>query len=168
MVARQACALEAALDRDVHQRVQRDVALRAKVARAARKRARASSPPVAIARLVPSTSDRGSRNEQRAEQALVAKGLTIVARNYRCDLGELDLIVRDGSTIVFVEVRSRADDQHGHAAEMVGTRKQRQVSRVASFYLEAERPTYQRTRFDVVAITGAVLEHVEDAWRLTR
>ena len=109
--------------------------------------------------------------EATATAALVAAGYLIVERNYRCNIGELDIIARDGEVLVFVEVRSRATDDHGHAAEMVDRGKQRRVSRVARFYLDAREPVYADVRFDVVAITGEIgdvpiVELIKDAWRV--
>lgn len=112
------------------------------------------------------TVERGASAEQRAAAALVADGYQLVEANYRCKVGELDLVARDGDVLVFVEVRSRADDDHGSAAAMVTPRKQRQVTRVAAAYLALRRPDYERCRFDVVAITGADVEIIRDAWRV--
>ncbi len=67
--------------------------------------------------------------------------------------------------LVFVEVRSRADDHHGDALAAIGARKQRQVIRVAGHYLAARRPIYDEIRFDVVAVTSGVPVIVEDAFR---
>ena len=77
------------------------------------------------------TIESGSAAESRAVQLLVRKGYKIVERNFRCQTGELDVVARDGDVLVFVEVRSRANGDHGHATEMVDVRKQRQVAKVA-------------------------------------
>ncbi len=117
----------------------------------------------------PSKIEIGHEAESVAERVLVAHGYVIVERNFRCDVGELDVIARDPidrSVLVFVEVRSRADDTYGHAAEMVTPAKRARVTRVATAYLELMRPIYERCRFDVVAITGTEVEIVQDAWRL--
>ena len=108
----------------------------------------------------------GADAEDRAAAALIAAGYTIVEKNWRCDAGELDLVARDGSVLAFVEVRSRADADHGHAAEMVGARKRSKVVRAAKVYLAIERPIEPLLRFDVVAITGDQIEIIQDAWRL--
>jgi putative endonuclease len=115
---------------------------------------------------LPNKTERGASAEQRAVELLVRKGYRIVERNYRSKLGELDIIARDGSTLVFVEVRSRCTARFGSALEAVGRRKQVQVSRVAMQYLVWRRPSFSRARFDVVAITGHEVVHVVDAWRL--
>lgn len=118
----------------------------------------------------PSTTERGARAEAHATRLLVEAGYSIVERNYRCKSGELDVVARDGDVLVFVEVRSRADDEHGSAAETVRWGKQRRVIRAARFYLAERAPAYERCRFDVVALTGtpdgvdAVL--LKDAFRV--
>lgn len=108
----------------------------------------------------------GACAETTATQMLTSRGYRIVERNFRCRIGELDIIAYDGDVLVFVEVRSRADDEHGHALEMIGPRKQRQVARIAAHYLAARCPNYDEIRFDVVAITAGDAVLVQDAWRL--
>ena len=112
------------------------------------------------------TIEAGNAAEAKAVQLLVGKGYRIVERNFRCNSGELDVVARDGDVLVFVEVRSRADDSHGHAAETVDRRKQRQVARVAMHYIGLRDPVFVRSRFDVVAITGDDVVLIQDAWRL--
>ena len=107
----------------------------------------------------------GQAEEDRAAAALVAAGYTIVERNWRCDAGELDVIAREGSVLAFVEVRSRSNDEHGHAAEMIGARKRARVVRAARVYVAFERPIEPELRFDVVAVTGDEIEILRDAWR---
>lgn len=112
------------------------------------------------------TSELGASAEDRAAAALIAAGYSIVARNWSCDTGELDLVARERDVLVFVEVRSRVDATHGKAAQMVSPGKQKKVTRVAGMYLMLERPRYQHARFDVVAVTGDTVEIIRDAWRL--
>ena len=126
----------------------------------ARKRASQAKPS-------PSTTVVGARSEGAAVGVLLKHGYRIVERNFRVKLGELDIVALDGETLVFVEVRSRADDLHGSAIEAVGHRKRRQVARVAAMYLAMRRPRHSRIRFDVVAITAGRAELIRDAWRMT-
>jgi putative endonuclease len=112
-----------------------------------------------------STLERGLDAQHRAEAFLRRLGLLIVARNYRCEVGELDLIARQGDELIFVEVRSRADDGAGGASMAVGPSKQAQIARVAQWYVAQQRPEFSTCRFDVVAITGDELEHFVDAFR---
>ena len=72
--------------------------------------------------------------------------------NYRCALGEIDLICRDGATYVFVEVRSRSGSSHGSAQESVTRRKQQRLVRLAQWYLKEVRQPRASARFDVVAV----------------
>lgn len=110
-------------------------------------------------------NERGAAAEHSAAALLVDAGYDIVARNFRCKAGELDIIARDGDVLVFVEVRSRSDDDHGAAIEMIGRAKQRQVIRVARYYLAAAEPRFERCRFDVVAITAGEPILLRDAFR---
>jgi putative endonuclease len=96
----------------------------------------------------------------------VKAGYAIVARNWRCDIGELDLIVAapDG-VIVFCEVKARASDRYGAAASAVDARKQRKLRSLAARWL-AEHPDARRpgVRFDVAAVTGARIAVIESAF----
>lgn len=111
------------------------------------------------------TIAKGASAEARAVALLTTAGYTIVERNFRCQAGELDIVARDGEVLCFVEVRSRAGHDHGNAAETVGRHKQRQVTRVAMAYLGLRAPQFERSRFDVVALTGADVVLIKDAWR---
>jgi putative endonuclease len=111
----------------------------------------------------------GSEGERLAGAFLAARGYTIVERNFRCAAGEIDLIVLDGRTVVFCEIRTRRSRSAGSALESVTWLKQRQVVRVAEIYLARHRLHAHPTRFDVVAIEvrGATvaIEHVTDAFQ---
>jgi putative endonuclease len=95
----------------------------------------------------------GERQEQRARRHLEARGLRFVAANVACRQGELDLVMRDGDTLVFVEVRYRASERFGGAAASVDRRKQARLTAAAGYYL-SRHPTDLPCRFDVVAIGG--------------
>ena len=112
------------------------------------------------------TIERGNDGEARAVAYLLRAGMRVVERNFRSKLGELDIIARDRGTLVFVEVRTRGDSQHGNAVETVNVHKQRKVTRVAWSYIAKRRPHFVTARFDVIGITGDELVHVRDAWRL--
>lgn len=112
----------------------------------------------------------GEAGEQRALDYLVGQGLTVVARNYRVAFGpsaragEIDLILREpDGTLVFVEVRSRADARHGGAAASVSPAKQRSLVRAARHFL-LSWPVLPPCRFDVVAIDGEDLEWLRAAF----
>ena len=112
----------------------------------------------------------GTAAEDFALRYLEARGLTLVTRNFRCRVGELDLILRDGGQLVFVEVRSRRSSQFGTPAESVTRTKQQRLLRAAAFYLQRQRLDLP-CRFDVVAIlqTGNEprVEWIRDAFQLT-
>lgn len=95
----------------------------------------------------------GKSGEDLACEELTARGYAIVARRHRSRGGEIDIIARDGDTLVFVEVRRKSREGYGTAAESVTPWKQRQVVRMAVDYL-AREGLYDRCaiRFDVVAI----------------
>lgn len=98
---------------------------------------------------------RGSRAEQLARRYLEKQGLRFEQANFRCRRGEIDLIMRDADTLVFVEVRYRGNSRYGSAAETVDRHKQRKLTTTALFFLQ-NNPKLARlaSRFDVIAISG--------------
>ncbi len=84
---------------------------------------------------------------------LRAKGLRLVARNWRCRLGELDLVMRDGPVLVFVEVKTRLSEEAGCPEEAVTEAKRRRLVRLAQAYLARLRGPMPPCRFDVVAVS---------------
>jgi putative endonuclease len=113
----------------------------------------------------------GRRGEATAEEFLLARRYTIVARNYRCRAGEIDLVALDGSVLVFVEVRSRRGDRAGTPLESVNGRKQMQVARVARYFLAAHGWEERAARFDVIGVRfdrePPAIEHVEGAFEVS-
>lgn len=105
----------------------------------------------------------GKEAEALACHHLRAQGMRIVARNWRWRGGEVDIVARDGSTLVFVEVKARAGEGHGSAEEAVTARKRDRLWRTALAYLggRAEVPV----RFDVVAVGPDGVRHIRDAFR---
>ncbi|KAF0812890.1 hypothetical protein IGB42_02735 [Andreprevotia sp. IGB-42] len=96
---------------------------------------------------------RGQDAESRAAVFLQQQGLVVVARNWRCKAGELDLICRDGKTLVFVEVRQRSSGTFGGAAASITAAKRAKLWAAAQSYLMTVRPT-PPCRFDAVCIEG--------------
>ena len=116
------------------------------------------------------TKARGDAAERRALAHLAANGLVPVERNYRVARGpsarggEVDLILRDrDGTLVFVEVRARADARHGGAAATVGFAKQRRLIFAARHFL-ARLPVLPPCRFDVVSVEGERIEWLRAAF----
>lgn len=99
-----------------------------------------------------STQTTGGLAEQAAADYLQDHGLTKVEENFRCKLGELDLIMRDNRCMVFVEVRFRKSDRYGSAASTVTTAKQNKLRKTALFYLKARKLQHAAVRFDVIGM----------------
>lgn len=116
-----------------------------------------------------STRALGRIGEDLACDALRKKGYEIVGRGYRLFRGEIDIIARDGATLVFVEVKTRADESFGRPEEAVTPAKQRQIRRIAQGYLLEHPRGEAGCRFDVVSILyrgpgDFRLEHFIDAF----
>jgi len=116
--------------------------------------------------LAPLTASKGAAYETRARHYLVAQGLGFVTRNYRCRRGEIDLIMRQGEQLSFVEVRYRARHSHGSAKASVTRQKQQRLRLAASHYLASQHlsESRQACRFDVVAFTGEQCEWLPNAF----
>ena len=102
-----------------------------------------------------SRSQSGASAETLACDYLRDAGLDLVARNVRSRFGEIDLVMRDGATIVFVEVRYRRSNRYGAAAETIDARKQSRIRATAEqFLLRQPRLAQSPCRFDVLAVEG--------------
>lgn len=108
---------------------------------------------------------RGSAAEEQALAFLQGQGLSLVARNFRCRGGEIDLIMREGAEIVFVEVRARASSSYGGAAGSITARKQARVVLAAQVFLQ-KLSRLPACRFDVVAFEGDRLHWLRGAFTL--
>jgi putative endonuclease len=111
----------------------------------------------------------GAYGERVAAQALAAAGMRILARNWRCRHGEIDVIALDGTTIVFCEVKTRRRYDYGAPIEAIGPAKVRRLRALAAQWL-AENPAYRgEVRFDVISVRpqasgSAGVEHVKAAF----
>jgi putative endonuclease len=94
----------------------------------------------------------GRAGEQMARRTLEERGLQIIEGNYRCALGEMDLIAKCENTWVFVEVKTRRGNRFGTAADAVDARKQKKIMQVAETYLQEHGLSDADWRIDVVAI----------------
>jgi putative endonuclease len=122
--------------------------------------------PKRIADRKTTTRAQGAAAEDRALAHLQAQGLTLVARNYRTPGrggGEIDLVMRDQGTLVFVEVRQRASAAWGGAGGSVGSSKQRRIVFAARHYLLGLRQL-PPCRFDVVSMEGGAIEWLQAAF----
>ena len=112
----------------------------------------------------------GKEGERVAERYLKKKGYVVVERNYRCAVGELDLIVLDKRVVVFVEVKTRTGHGFGSPLEAVAYRKQKKMIQTAQFFLSQKRLHQRDARFDVIGVSWPglepVVEHIENAFGL--
>jgi putative endonuclease len=112
----------------------------------------------------------GKKGEDLAIAQLRALKYKILERNFKCALGEIDIVAREKDTLVFVEVKTRRTRDFGGPAAAVNTRKQRQLSRVALTYLNMKKLPQMPARFDVVAVElippAPRIEVLRDAFEL--
>lgn len=94
----------------------------------------------------------GKEGEAIAAEFLIKRGYKIVEQNFRCSLGEIDIIAYEGETLVFVEVKARSSSQFGGPEGAVHSRKQEKINRVALAYLQKKKMMNALCRFDVVGI----------------
>lgn len=108
--------------------------------------------------------NRGLSGEQAAEEYLCRLGMCVIGRRYRGADGEIDLIMQDGETIVFVEVKSRPESQRGSGLMAVTPVKQRRMTHAAMCFLVEREYLDRAVRFDVVEISRAGVLHVPNAF----
>ena len=107
----------------------------------------------------------GAYYENLVAEYLKTQGYEILEKNYRCRIGEIDLIAKEGETLVFVEVKYRRDDKMGNTKEAVDRKKQNKISLTASYYLMRKCGRMDiPCRFDVAAVLGEQIEVVKNAF----
>jgi putative endonuclease len=107
----------------------------------------------------------GKNAEDAAVAFLEYHGLTILVRNYRGKVGELDIVARDGHTLVIVEVRTRASNRFGGAAASINLRKQAKIQRAAALLIQQRKELANLPiRFDVIAIRGTQIQWIKAAF----
>ncbi len=109
----------------------------------------------------------GAEGEQIAVKFLQRKGVEIVERNYRHGRGEIDIVARDRGVLVFVEVKTAMSNQFGSPEGWVDKRKQQQIARLASGYIQRNHLTDIDCRFDVVAVDATrnyEINYIQDAF----
>ena len=112
---------------------------------------------------------RGNKAEKTAEKYLLSQGRRALSRNYRCRAGEIDLLMRDADTLVFVEVRYRSNPYFGTAVESITCRKIKRIRKTAEHFLQTHSNlAHLYVRFDVIAIsaqsTGQEVLWIKDAF----
>ncbi|PID58525.1 YraN family protein [candidate division KSB3 bacterium] len=112
----------------------------------------------------------GKKGEQLAYEYILRQGYTVLERNFRCKLGEIDLIAGDRNMVVFLEVRTKSSTACGPAYNSVTPRKQQHVKRTALFYIAQRNLVNTQFRFDVIGITlnlsngTHTLDHIQNAF----
>lgn len=115
------------------------------------------------------TVEQGAKIEDLAANYLEKNGLSILHRNFKSKLGEIDIIAQDRTELVFVEIRYRKSDQFGSAAASVNQSKQNKIIRCAQFYLQTRAwAKNMYCRFDVIAASGSeenpMIDWIKDAF----
>ncbi|MEG1929722.1 MAG: YraN family protein [Anaerovorax sp.] len=109
----------------------------------------------------------GAWGEQTAAVELERKGYCILERNYRCKLGEIDLIAQDGATLVFIEVKTRRGLTYGLPCQSITPQKKRHLYGVAAFYLSYHKMEQKEVRIDVIELLKIenrwFIHHIKDA-----
>jgi len=109
----------------------------------------------------------GAVYEEKAAKFLIQQGFRILQKNYRCQMGEIDLIAIENGILVFVEVKYRNHLQKGYPAEAVTHLKQRKIIQTARYYCYKKKiPQTQSCRFDVVSILGEQIELIRNAFEV--
>lgn len=110
-----------------------------------------------------SRKDMGNQGEQIARELLERNGLQFITSNYSCDMGEIDLIMRDGDHWVFIEVKCRSDEQFATVVEQITPAQCQRIRRCAQLFLLQQQLNEHETRmrFDVVAI---VIDYDQAKW----
>jgi len=96
--------------------------------------------------------DLGKQGELEAAKFLESKGYKIISRNFKCSLGEIDIIAQDKDTYCFIEVKARSSRDFGLPQEAVSRIKQRQISKAALVFLKENKLLDKKARFDVVSV----------------
>jgi len=114
----------------------------------------------------------GMWGEDQAVEYLQRQGMKILERNFTTRVGEIDIIAKDRSSLVFVEVKTRRSNAFGSPQEAVNARKQRQIVRTANWYLQNHPCGKLQPRFDVIAIlcqsgVDAQITHIPNAFSLS-
>ncbi len=106
----------------------------------------------------------GRAGEIKAGEFLKRKGYKILTTNYKTHIGEIDIIAKDQDVVVFVEVKTRVNDDYGQPSEAVNFRKRNKYFKVATEYLVREKLLDVPCRFDVIEISDGKINHLVDAF----
>lgn len=107
----------------------------------------------------------GASYEIKAEEYLIEKGYRILERNFQNRSGEIDIIAKDGECFCFIEVKYRTTNDFGSPFEAVDIRKQKQIRKIAEYYLMKQKLNeWTPCRFDVIGFVGEEMTHIENAF----
>lgn len=106
----------------------------------------------------------GKKGENISVEFLKGQGYKIMERNYRCSLGEIDIVAKDKNVLCFVEVKTRKTERYGLPEEAINWHKQRKLTKVALTYLKEKKIYKQDLRFDVVSVYPDHIELIKDAF----
>lgn len=109
----------------------------------------------------------GRAGESQAQEYLLGLGYRLLERSYRNRLGEIDLVMQDNDTVVFVEVKTRLSRTYGAAEAAVTVSKQRKLARLALAYVKERGLAHAPLRFDVVAVQDNTVRHIPNAFQVS-
>ncbi len=107
---------------------------------------------------------KGKAAEEKAASFLKSLGYQVIERNFRARFGEIDIIAKDGNTLVFVEVRSKSYSSFGTPEETVSKTKARKIVKTAEFYIQIKNPSFEDVRFDIISILHNNISHIKNAF----
>lgn len=107
----------------------------------------------------------GKQYEDLAREYLIKNGYTIIDKNYRCKIGEIDVIAKDNDYLCFIEVKYRSNSNKGYPSESINANKIFRITKTAEYYLMTNKySTNVKCRFDLVAILGNKIELIKNAF----
>lgn len=107
---------------------------------------------------------KGSQYEQIAGEYLKLQGYEVLEYNFRCRFGEIDIVAKDGESLVFCEVKYRKNEETGSPLEAVTFAKQKRISKTAFYYVAIKNKESMTYRFDVIGILGNEIQHIKNAF----
>ncbi len=107
---------------------------------------------------------KGKAAEDKAASFLKSLGYEVLERNFRTKFGEIDIIAKDGNTLIFVEVRSKSYSSFGTPEETISKSKAKKIIRTAQFYIQIKNPSFEDVRFDIISILHNNISHIKNAF----
>ena len=107
---------------------------------------------------------KGKAAEEKAASYLKSLGYKILEKNFHSRFGEIDIIARDGNTLVFVEVRSKSYSSFGTPEETISKSKAKKIIKTAQLYIQIKNPSFEDVRFDIISILHNNISHIKNAF----